>query len=253
MIEQPQGGCSKYTSAQNCHKYRPGNCIWSDITTNTHPAIEFPSPGFQLLIEHEQICHCQEVTSYFRLTIHNLKSKWPKLQGRGRKVILGKDKQHVRFDVATGVWRPAVGNWGKFLSLSLLHYVITPPFNLTLRSASIHWALPLRHMTRLNLARIAKYLELRYTWLRAVHEKVAGSNRIQYLPLISPQRRSRCTITFTICHFLQVLPLTLTALATSNFTHRCSLFSHLFGHFLFSYNSFSRETFIGLPLICHCF
>ena len=163
MIEQPQGGCSKYTSAQNCHKYRPGNCIWSDITTNTHPAIEFPSPGFQLLIE--QICHCQEVTSYFRLTIHNLKSKWPKLQGRGRKVILGKDKQHVRFDVATGVWRPAVGNWGKFLSLSLLHYVITPPFNLTLRSASIHWALPLRHMTRLNLARIAKYSELRNTKL----------------------------------------------------------------------------------------
>ena len=165
------------------------------------------------------------------------------------KVILGKDKQHVRFDVATGVWRPAVGNWGKFLSLSLLHYVITPPFNLTLRSASIHWAWQLRHMTRLNLASIAKYLELRYNRLEVVHEKVAGSNWIQYLPLISPQQRSRCAITLTICHFLQVLPLTLTALATSNFTHRCSLFSHLFGHFLFSFNAFLRK----LSFRCHLF
>ena len=134
------------------------------------------------------------------------------------KVILGKDKQHVRFDVATGVWRPAVGNWGKFLSLSLLHYVITPPFNLTLRSASIHWAWQLRHMTRLNLASIAKYLELRYNRLEVVHEKVAGSNRIQYLPLISPQRRSRCTITFTICHFF-------TAFAI-NFNRPCDLKLH---------------------------
>ena len=46
-IEQDQGGNNKYTSAYS---------IWSQITTNTHPAIELPSLEVQPI--PEQICHC---------------------------------------------------------------------------------------------------------------------------------------------------------------------------------------------------
>ena len=104
-------------------------CIWSKITTNTHPAIELQSFEPQSIIE--QIWHC-------------LKQK---IQ---MKVILGKDKWWWGSRCLTARWC-FVGIWGKFLSLSPPHYIIGTPFNLT--QMLIHWNLLLLH-TGLNLTDI---------------------------------------------------------------------------------------------------